>query len=181
MGRLRFRSLTLGAALFLLAPGLAMARGGGGPGRPFGLGLQVGSPTGLSGKYYLGGGAAMQFGVGEAFGHGDGLHVNLEALFHPVILARVPAFTLPFYLGVGGRILFHDDYRHDNHYHDDDVHVGLRAPFGLLMDFNRVPMDLFLELALVIDLVDLDDEDDYDGDHEDRTDLNAAIGFRYYF
>ena len=48
------------------------------------------------------------------------------------------------------------------------------------MDFNSIPLDIFLELALVIDFIELDDDDDpYDDD--DRVSLYGALGARYYF
>jgi hypothetical protein len=164
------------------------------PPRPFGLGLILGAPTGLSAKLYLGKPFALQFGLGfveDGFndrGDSDGLHIHVEAVWHPAILANTPSFTLPFYIGVGGRILDDDDdYRcgpgGDFVCEDDDTYIGVRAPVGLLMDFKTVPLDVFLELAIVIDLIELDDDSDdpdFDEGH-DRTHLHGAIGVRYYF
>jgi hypothetical protein len=159
---------------------------------PFGLGIEVGAPTGLTAKYYLGrsrGGTmmALQFGVGaiERY-HDDGLHLHVDVLWHPAVLARTPEFTLPLYLGVGGRVLQHDDdycvqQGGDRVCFDgeSDTHVGVRVPFGLLMDFNRTPIDVFLELAVVMDFI-LDEYDRY-GHDTLETDLNGALGVRYYF
>jgi hypothetical protein len=156
------------AASFMLTLGLAAAmptaRAEGGP---FGLGLIVGSPTGLSGKVYFNKMNALDFGVGEAFINQRGFHLHVDYLWHPVMLAQDEAFFLPLYLGVGGRFLEHE--RHDN----DEAHLGVRGPIGILFDFKRVPIDVFLELAVIVDFIRESDSD--------VVDLNAAIGVRYYF
>lgn len=149
----------------------------------------LGEPTGLTAKLYLGGRPfALQFGLGWVDDDGfrddddDGLHIHAEAVWHPAILTRNSTFTMPFYVGVGGRIL-NDEDRYDcggDTCVDDDTYIGVRVPFGLLMDFNRTPIDIFFELAVVVDLIELDD-DDFDDDDHDRGHLNGAIGARYYF
>jgi hypothetical protein len=171
-------------ALALSAPAQAANSSGGA--HPFGLGLMVGAPTGLTGKLYLAQPFALQMGLGwvDDFDDDDGLHVHLDFVWHPVILSRSAAVTLPLYLGVGGRIWEHDHhFRFDGDWYDDDhTTIGLRAPLGLLIDFNRVPLDIFLEIALTVDVVDLDDDDDLPFDHDhDRVGLNGGVGVRYYF
>jgi hypothetical protein len=107
--------------------------------------------------------------VGAAFVEHDGLHIHVDYLWHPVMLATDEAFYLPLYFGIGGRILDHDHGRDD----DDDFHLGARVPLGILFDFKRVPIDIFLEIALIVDIVT--------DHHDDRIDLNGGIGLRYYF
>ena len=170
------RIVLLGVLVVAAWQGVAEAQG-----RPFGLGIQLGSPTGLTAKWYLGGRPfALQFGLGVIPGgwrdDDDGVQIHTDVIWHPVVLARDPAFTLPFYFGVGGRILFEDDDGRD----DDDTRVGVRVPVGILMDFNRVPIDIFFEFALVVDLLYIED-DDFDDDNHDLIDFNATIGARYYF
>ena len=168
--------------------GTARADGGGGD---FGLGLQVGAPTGISGKYYIDR-FALQFGVGVVErGWDDGTHLHVDALWHPVILTRQAQFVMPFYAGVGLRALEDDN---DDFYcrgnvcydNDDDFHAGVRVPVGVLMDFTRVPLDLFLELVPTIDFVYDDDEmvcfpEGCFYDDDDRFSLYASLGARYYF
>jgi hypothetical protein len=160
---------------------------------PFGLGLELGAPTGLAAKYYLGPSSrghmmAIQGGLGVIERYGDdGFHLHVEVLWHPAVLTRTPDFTLPFYVGVGGRLLENDDYYCVNQgnnrvcydYYDEGMYLGVRAPFGLLMDFHKVSLDVFLELALVVDFLQVGD-DDRDYDH-DLVHLNGALGVRYYF
>jgi hypothetical protein len=159
---------------------------------PFGLGLVLGEPTGLTAKLYLDKPFALQFGLGwiDDFGNHDGVDVNVDFLWHPVVLARAPAFTMPLYLGVGARVLDHHFRYHAGGviYDDHDTRLGVRGPIGLLMDFNRVPIDIYLELALVIDLVVFNRDyvgdpycDRYYYDCYDRVTWNAGVGVRYYF
>ncbi len=59
----------------------------------------------------------------------------------------------------------------------------MRAPIGISFDLNRTPLDIFVELALVGDVL-IDRDDRVDGfDHTDGIffDVNAAVGLRYYF
>jgi hypothetical protein len=169
---------------FLLACALSTTAAAA-PGHPFGLGVQLGAPTGITGKLYLDQPFALQMGIGfvDDFDDEDGLHVHLDFIWHPAILARQPAFTLPFYLGVGARLLQHDYvYRIDRTYYvDEDTHLGVRVPFGLLMDFNRVSLDIFLEVALVVDLFFVEDTYGPFYERHDRVDLNGGVGIRYYF
>jgi hypothetical protein len=155
----------LGLALAAL-PRAAHAEGG-----PFGIGLILGSPTGISGKYYLGdSGHAIDFAVGGAVATDNGLHVHADFLWHPWILAREPSFNLPVHLGVGARVLDHDRGNKG----DNDFHFGLRAPIGLTFDFTEVPLDAFVEIALIFDVHTAHD-------NNFGIDLNAGVGVRYYF
>ncbi|HLU65496.1 MAG TPA: hypothetical protein VKZ63_04445 [Kofleriaceae bacterium] len=180
------------AALILLLATPAHADEGG----DLGIGVQVGGPTGLNGKYYMDQ-IALQFGVGLVErGWDDGTHAHLDVLWHPLVLARERSFTMPLYFGVGGRIL-EDDNGDWYHCHggtcyddfDDDLHVGVRVPVGLLMAFHNVPIDAFLELAPVVDIIHDDDADYFchdghcheDWDDDDRISLYVTLGARYYF
>jgi hypothetical protein len=142
--------------------------------KTFGLGLMLGAPSGLSGKYFIGPSTALDFGVGIirycCRGDRDGLHLHGDVLFHPVSLTSQPAFELPLYFGVGARIWDFDD----NEFDDDGFALGVRAPIGIAFDFNNVPLDVFIELALVVDFF-FNYRDEVDGD------INGAIGVRYWF
>ncbi len=141
--------------------------------KTFGLGIMLGAPTGLSGKYFLSSDRAIDFGIGGITRYRDrnGLHLHLDYLFHPVSLVSVPEFELPLYVGIGGRLFSFDYGPNDN----DAFALGVRAPIGIAFDLTNVPLDIFLELALVLDFFN-----DY---YDDRVgvDLNGAFGVRYYF
>ena len=191
---MRFSKISaLALALVLTIPVAAQAAEGQ-PAHAFGLGLEIGSPTGLAAKYYLGrssgrgGMMALQAGLGVVEGWGpDGFHLHFDVVWHPAVIASVPAFTMPFYFGVGGRLLdWNDDYcwRENGQVYcsgyDGDTAIGVRVPFGILLDFHEVPIDVFLELALVLDLLYIDSDDRFERDH-DLLSLNGVLGVRYYF
>ena len=135
--------------------------------KTFGLGIMFGAPTGLSGKYFLSGDTAIDFGVGTYYGARDdrgGLHLHADFLWHPVNLVKAEPFWLPLYFGIGGRFLDHNNHGH----------IGVRVPVGISFDFTNVPLDVFLELAFVLDAL-------YDSNDTLYADLSGAIGIRYYF
>ena len=137
----------------------------------------LGAPTGLSLKYYLDESHAIDAGIGVSryvrHGRRDGLHLHVDYLWHPVVLGKADPFWVPLYFGLGARVFdFDDDDRNDGDH--DGTAIGLRAPIGVMLDFNEVPLDIFLEFALVVDLlVSTDDNAD--------VDINGALGVRYYF
>jgi hypothetical protein len=163
-------------------------RSGGGGGRgfeankTFGLGLEVGEPTGLTGKVFLSPRGALDFGVGYIYSHyyyGDGGHVYLDYLAHPVSLASTPSFELPFYIG-GGLRFWNFDYC-DPMPNPDVCYrgsaVGIRIPLGLALDFNNVPLDIFLQLVPTFDFLSGDYYDHFDDRNHFGFDVSAGIRF----
>ncbi len=137
--------------------------------KTFGLGFMFGAPTGLSGKYFLGKDTALDFGVGwNSWNRSRGLHIHADFLWHPAALITARPFHMPIYFGLGGRFWDFDGDRYD-----DDIAFGLRVPGGIAFDFNNVPLDIFLELAVVLDFYRY-----YGGAH---LGFNGALGIRYYF
>lgn len=134
----------------------------------FGIGIILGEPTGISAKLYLKDDQALQAGVGFAF-IGDGLHMHVDYVLHPWILQSRDSFVLPVYIGPGVRLINYNDGR-DNHL----FAIGLRAVAGLLFDLKTVPLDVFVEVAGVIELKFRDND-------KFGLTLNAAAGARYYF
>lgn len=165
------RTLALAALLSTAVARPVHAAGG-----DFGLGLIIGSPTGISGKYYLEKAHAIDFAAGGTLIGSRGLGVHADYLWHPVVLAREQAFDLALYAGIGGRLLDHNRKNRD-----DDLHLGARLPVGVVFDFMKgsIPLDVFVELALVLDYVI--DDDEYDDHDTFDVDLNAGLGARYYF
>jgi hypothetical protein len=140
--------------------------------KTFGLGVMIGAPTGLSGKYFLTSSTALDFGVGgiDYYRNRRGLHLHMDYLLHPVSLASTAPFELPLYLGIGARLWDFDD----SQYNDHAWALGVRAPIGVAFDFNNVPLDIFFELALVVDF--------FSGYRDTLgADVNGAIGLRYWF
>lgn len=162
-------------------------RGGGGgthgfeANKTFGLGVELGEPAGLNGKYFVSESGALDFGLGWIYRHyyyGDGIHLYGDFLWHPTSLVSTPAFELPFYIGAGLR--FWDfDYCVQQVCTYDGSAIGVRVPLGVAFDFNNVPLDLFVQVVPVIDFLDGDYYDRY----RDRNHfgIDASFGLRYWF
>ncbi len=112
----------------------------------FGLGLVLGEPTGVAAKLYLADDRAIAVAIGDEF-YGGGFQLTGDYLFHPYILSKHPEYVVPFYFGPGIRIV---DYRNGGN--ESYGAVGARLVGGLLFDFkNNVPIDVFLEAAVVVE------------------------------
>jgi hypothetical protein len=141
--------------------------------KTFGLGLMVGAPTGLTGKYFVASDRAFDFGLGAIYyyRHGNGLHIHGDYLWHPVSLVHAEPFELPLYIGVGARLWSFDCDGCSN----NATAIGVRVPFGIDFDFNDVPLDIFFELVFVADVFV-----NYQG-HDFGPDLDGALGARFWF
>ena len=140
--------------------------------KTFGLGIMVGEPTGLSAKYYLSADRAIDGGIGGVgyYRNRSGFQAHVYYLWHPASLASTADFELPLYFGIGARV-FDFDFNAAN---DRAFAIGARVPVGVALDFNNIPLDVFFEVAVVVDFL-FDYSDNLDAD------FNAAIGVRYYF
>jgi hypothetical protein len=175
------RNICLAIAVLVVSTGSADARRGRSFGGSnyvangkFGLGLELGAPFGINGKYFLSDDGALNFGLGADgyyYRDQDGFSIYLDYLWHPLSLANPPAFQLPLYIGVGGRLWDFDD---NSRFDDDGVAFGLRVPGGIAFDFNNVPLDVFIQLTFVFDF--------YRG-YRDNTHagLEGSIGIRFWF
>jgi hypothetical protein len=150
---------TLAAAALIAAPPAAHAG--------IGVGLFLGEPLGLTVKVDLKRKTALEFLAGvddydddrgrDGYGH-------LTFLVAPFV-AKGESVLVPFRLGIGAAV--YDDGG------DDDIEVGVRAPFQLALQFRSTPLELYLEVSLLLELIDEDDNDDLH--------VGAGLGFRIYF
>lgn len=168
--------IALAAAFALTAAAVSAAearpRGDYKTDKELGVGIMLGAPSGLSGKYFLDGGkTALAMGIGSSYEYRDrdyyGTHVHLDIVWHLALLAKNPSFSLPFYLGAGLRL--HDHDRYDRY--DDHTHVGVRVPFGIAFDLRKAPLDIFLEFVPTFDF----------SNRHDGSYISGAAGLRYYF
>jgi len=141
-------------ALFLTFSAFSQSSG-------LGVGLILGSPSGLSAKMWTGQNTALDGAVAWAlYPNSSGfIHVHADMLYHPFEF-NVKSGSLPFYFGFGGRLGL-----------SSTIRLGVRVPFGVAYAFADYPFDIFFEVVPIVDvlpqLFDLD--------------MNAAIGFRYFF
>ena len=125
-----------------------------------GLGVMVGEPTGVSLKVWSGSRTALDAAAGWSLGEGDWIYVHGDYLWHRYEF-DVDEGSLPFYFGIGARVLVHEGH---------DSRVGIRVPLGLDYLFANHRWDIFIEVAPVIDLAP---DTDFD--------VSGGLGARYYF
>jgi hypothetical protein len=143
--------------------------------KTFGIGVEGPQPFGFNGKWFFNSTQAIDFGVGDDFvlGSRAGFHVYGDLLFHPLSLVSAPAFELPFYVGVGGRIwTFRDSDRVGP---NDATAFGFRVPLGVSFDFNNIPLDAFVQVVPTLDF--------FSGHpaHDVFVDFDVSVGARYWF
>ena len=155
-----FRTISLltAALLFMLTDTVIAEEG------DIGLGIILGEPTGFSGKLWTGEDSAVCGAVAWSIADDTRLlHVHADWVRHNrTVLMRafdVRQGELPLYYGLGGRVRF-----------DDDTRVGVRFVVGVDYIFEQAPLDIFYEIAPVMDLLP-------------KTTLNGnvAIGVRFWF
>jgi hypothetical protein len=66
---------------------------------------------------------------------------------------------LPVYFGIGGKMVL-----------SSNLGVGIRIPFGIAYLLESIPIDIFLELVPVLELLP-----------STRIGFDGAIGIRYFF
>ncbi len=127
----------------------------------FGIGVILGEPTGITPKIWVSGSTSFAAGVAWSFSGNNTMHLHLDYQQHNFNLIRVEKGTMSLYYGIGGRILFRENR---------DDKVGIRFPLGLNYQFADAPIELFMEVAPVLDLAPSTD-----------FSANGGIGFRYFF
>jgi hypothetical protein len=158
------------------APTAHSASHGGHLSRPFGLGVVIGEPTGLSAKYWLTSKHAIDFGLAYSFN--SFVEVFADYLFHfPGVFGASSQFTtqLTPYIGIGG-IFFGSTNgvnSRNNHYFTSDgstAGLGLRLPLGIEWSPMDPPIGVFVELVPGLGIIP-----------STFGFLEAGIGVRYYF
>jgi hypothetical protein len=127
-----------------------------------GVGLTVGEPTGATLKYWLNNTLALDGAFGWSSHDHTDLYLHSDVLWHNFELISPSRGRLPVYLGVGGLARFRDEHR--------DNQFGIRIPVGLSYMFDRVPLDIFAEIAPAIDVAPYV-----------RAELTGGIGIRFWF
>lgn len=133
-----------------------------------GVGLMVGEPTGLSFKAWTSDNTAFDAGLAWSFGRYDAVNIHADYLWHhfDVFGDDINKGQLPVYYGIGGRIIFADDYPDQG---DENVVLGARVPVGINYLFEDSPVGLFLEVAPIVNIAP---ETDFD--------VDGSLGVRFY-
>lgn len=139
---------------------IGLATGASAQNKGFGIGVIIGEPTGLSAKGWISTKSALDFGLAWSFRRNGFLHVHADYLWHFYDVLDNSSERFVPYLGLGGRV----GARSGN------AMVGVRLVGGLAWWPRNSPIDVFLEIAPIVDLAP-------------ATELsaNGGIGIRFYF
>lgn len=147
--------------LLILVPVMTFAQN-----RTYGLGIVLGTPTGLSGTIHLSEKALIAVHAGWSFHENRRFHTTCTYQFmFPYAIRNeqgVAKKNVVPYLGVGGRLLVRE--RND----DTNVHLGVR--FGGGIEYYVEQFGFFLELFPVVDIAP-----------ETEMDWEGGLGVRFYF
>jgi len=125
----------------------------------FGLGIILGSPTGLSGKLWLNKNNALDGALAWSFSREGRFQLHGDYLWHNFSLIKVEEGSFPLYYGLGFRVNF-----------GDETEAGIRFPIGLNYLFSKAPFDVFIEVVPVLQVVKKTD-----------FEIDGAIGARFFF
>ena len=130
-----------------------------------GLGLIVGEPTGVSFKLWSKQAVAFDAAAAWSLVGGEYFQVHGDFLLHNFNLFRVETGRMSLFYGAGARLKFAE-----NAIGGAETIFSLRVPVGLAYEFEKTPIELFLEIVPMLDLVPATE-----------LQLAGAVGFRYYF
>tara|TARA_R110000868_G_scaffold132380_2_gene343121 strand:- start:48997 stop:49482 length:486 start_codon:yes stop_codon:yes gene_type:complete len=138
----------------------------------FGAGVILGSPTGISVNYLLGNGnsidGALSFDLDDDY---QDIHVHSTYLWRNPKSLKVQDIYLGWYWGMGAKARFLDSDRKIANNRDDDTFLfGPRAAIGTNYEFEKHPVEVFIEASLTLHIIEDTD-----------TDIDAGLGLRYYF
>lgn len=128
-------------------------------GRNFGMGVVLGEPSGITGKLWQADQNAFSGTAAWSFRGQSTIHLHLDYQRHNFDIISPQTGSMALYYGVGGRLLVGDRDR-----------AGIRIPLGISYFFVNEPLELFFEVAPILDLIP---GTEFSG--------NSGFGVRYYF
>lgn len=125
----------------------------------FGLGLILGDPAGINLKYWTGSTTALSGAFAWSVGKEKAFLAHVDYVFHDFGMFKVKTGRLGLYYGAGARLKTNGETR-----------VGIRIPLGVTYVFERAPLDVFFEVAPLLDVIP-----------ETKGDVQGGAGVRLYF
>ncbi|MBN2174625.1 MAG: hypothetical protein JW731_10860 [Bacteroidales bacterium] len=125
----------------------------------FGLGIVIGEPTGISGKYWTSRTTALDGAVAWSFNHSGSFYLHGDFLKHHFDVINISEGQMPLYYGIGAKVIL-----------ADDGILGAHVPLGIAYLFEGAPLDIFLEIRPGLNLLPATE-----------FDMSGGIGVRYYF
>lgn len=130
------------------------------------LGVILGSTTGLSAKYDLGGDRAIDGALSYSVESRYGMSLHADYLINKAHQFNVGDVNpLNLYYGIGIRLL---SVQERAYYNDSSSRIGIRGPIGILYRTQEPKLEIFGEIAPTLDVTP-------------RTDVHFAVGLGVRF
>jgi hypothetical protein len=134
----------------------------------FGVGLVVGEPTGLTGKMWLSredalvGATAWSYDTpyDKSYNKNAVHYLHVDYIRHLRGKLKVQSGKMPLYFGAGVRMVS---------INNNDTILGVRVPLGIVYIPESLPIDFFLEVVPIMNLVP-----------ETRLESDIAVGVRFF-
>jgi hypothetical protein len=130
----------------------------------WGLGAQLGEPSGLQSRVWLNVRNALDFTLAYSFQESFLIAGSYVWNFTQAVPGELKKFHIHPYAGAGIFLSVHSGFI------SDSVHTGIRIPFGLEYVFPGSPVSVFLDIAVAVGVIPSTD-----------VNIQGAIGGRYYF
>jgi hypothetical protein len=131
----------------------------------FGLGFILGDPTGLSGKMKMDQRHSVDAALAYSSGRRNGLQLHGDYLWDRARSWGTTEGPIDMYYGLGGRFI-----SYTNSDHKDEMSIGPRGSIGVAFNVNNPDLELFGELAAILEIAP-----------SVGVDIDAGIGARIRF
>ena len=131
----------------------------------FGIGALIGNPTAVSFKGHMGNSRYFDVAVANNSTPADGLYIHGDYLFEKPEAFQIQAELFDLYYGFGGRLYWADTKKHNG-----EAHLGARIPVGVSYYFKEPSVEVFGELAGILELTP-----------ESELIAQFGVGARYWF
>ncbi|MDH4469272.1 MAG: hypothetical protein QE271_14535 [Bacteriovoracaceae bacterium] len=130
-----------------------------------GVGVILGGPTGFTFKNHLQGIQFFDFALAYSLRSDETFHIHGDFLWQFADSFRVDQVPMFTYFGLGAR------FKHyDRHKDNESYGLGLRLPAGFGYVMPKTSIELFAEVALIVDMLESTD-----------MDFNFGVGGRLWF
>lgn len=129
----------------------------------FGLGAVIGEPTGISAKMWLDRTSAIDGAFAWSLSGPQAIHIHTDYLVHELGFFSLGKRPLNLFYGAGGRLSSYSGKK-------SGLGIGARAPLGLSYQFKNPSVELFTEVAAILELTP-----------STEFQFGIGIGGRFYF
>lgn len=129
-----------------------------------GVGVILGDPSGLSGKMKLDGNHSIDGALAYSSGKHSGTQFHADYLWDRARSWGTTQGPLDMYYGLGGRLISYSDENKSK------ISIGPRGSLGLSFNINNPNLELFGEIAMVLEVTP-----------SMSADLDAGVGARIRF